>query len=220
MPRTFHHDFYPSSHNRVTTPEAELTVREIEDAGLLEVLQTPGATFGSWGILETLLRPGEQAPFVFREPLGRAREVKVALSGLFGRFVARAYLHKYFQLSFFAHVAYPTMILDNRHRIQIDKLQPRGDLPDWVACATPSTTSLPNLAVVEAKGSHALSGPDEALQRAWKQACRIDVLANGNRLPVNRFAIATRWGMASGGPLEPCISVRDPIDKGDPIKRE
>ncbi len=28
--------------------------------------------------------------FIFKEPLGQAREVKVALSGLFGRFVARA----------------------------------------------------------------------------------------------------------------------------------
>ena len=31
--------------------------------------------------------------------LGQAREVKVALSGLFGRFVARAYLERYFSLS-------------------------------------------------------------------------------------------------------------------------
>ena len=33
---------------------------------------------------------GAGTPFVFRDPLGKAREVKVALSGLFGRFVARA----------------------------------------------------------------------------------------------------------------------------------
>ena len=220
MPRTFRQEFHPSSDNPVTTPEAEFTVQDIEDAGLREVLQTPGATFGSWGILGPLLRPGDQTPFIFREPLGRAREVKVALSGLFGRFVARAYLHKYCQLSFFAHVAYPTMMLDSRHQIQIVKLQARGDLPDWIACATTSTTNLPDLAVVEAKGSHAPSGPDEALHRAWNQACRIDVEAGGCRVSVKRFAIATRWGMASGGPLEPCISVRDPIDKGDPIKRD
>ena len=220
MTRTFRHEFQPSSDNPVTTPEAELTVQDIEHAGLLEVLQTPGATLGSWGILGGLLEPGDQTPFVFREPLGRAREVKVALSGLFGRFVARAYLQKYCHLSFFAHVAYPTMRLDGRHRIEIVKLQARGDLPDWIACATTSTTNLPDLAVVEAKGSHAPSGPDQALHRAWNQACRIDVKAGGNRVPVKRFAIATRWGMASGGPLEPRISVRDPIDKGDPIHRD
>ena len=220
MTRTFRHEFQPSSANPVTTPEAELTVQQIEHAGLLEVLQTPGATLGSWGILGGLLQPGDQTPFIFREPLGRAREVKVALSGLFGRFVARAYLQKYFHLSFFAHVAYPTMRLDGRHRIQIVKLQPRGDLPDWIACATTSTTTLPDLAVVEAKGSHAPSGPDQALHRAWNQACRIDVTAGDNPVPVRRFAIATRWGMASGGPMQPWISVRDPVDKGEPIHRD
>lgn len=38
-----------------------------------------------------LLTPtGTGTPFIFWEPLGQAREVNVALSGLFGRFVARA----------------------------------------------------------------------------------------------------------------------------------
>ncbi|WP_245441937.1 hypothetical protein [Mesorhizobium hawassense] len=65
---------------------------DIEDAGIREVLQTPGAAYGAWSILDALLTPtGVGTPFIFREPLGQAREVKVALSGLFGRFVARAY---------------------------------------------------------------------------------------------------------------------------------
>ena len=71
----------------------------IEDAGIREVIKIPGAAFGAWSILDALLTPtGAGTPFIFRKPLGQAREVKVALSGLFGRFVARAYLERYFNL--------------------------------------------------------------------------------------------------------------------------
>ena len=66
------------------------------------MLQTPGTAYGAWSILDALLTPtGTGTPFIFKEPLGQAREVKAALSGLFGRFVARAYLERYFKLSIF-----------------------------------------------------------------------------------------------------------------------
>lgn len=96
MKRTFLHSFDPPSSSPVTGPSIDLEVSEIEDAGIREVLQTPGVTYGSWSILDKLLMPtGAGTPFIFREPLGQSREVKVALSGLFGRFVARAYLERY-----------------------------------------------------------------------------------------------------------------------------
>lgn len=47
-----------------------LTSRAIEDAGLLEILQTPGAPMGYWGLFDVLL-DGTSPDFVFREPLGR-----------------------------------------------------------------------------------------------------------------------------------------------------
>jgi len=93
MTRTFLHSFDPPASNPVTGATVDLGVSEIEDAGIREVLQTPGAAYGAWSILDALLTPiGAGTPFIFRELLGQAREVKVALSGLFGRFVARAYL--------------------------------------------------------------------------------------------------------------------------------
>ena len=92
MTRTFRHEFDPPQEDPIAgQDDVELTVQQIEDAGLLEVLQTPGAALGSWALLDALLEPtGDGTPFVFRRPLGEAREVKVALSGLFGRFVACA----------------------------------------------------------------------------------------------------------------------------------
>ena len=127
MTRTFAHEFSPEGANPVTGPRVELTVQEIEDAGLREVLQTPGAGIGSWSFLGDLLQPGD--PFVFHQPLGQSREVKVALSGLFGRFFARAYLERYFHLSVFHHLGQEPISLNAPREISITARE-EGDLPD------------------------------------------------------------------------------------------
>lgn len=214
MTRTFIHDFYPPGASPITGPSVDLTVSEIEDAGIREVLQTPGAAYGAWSILDALLAAtGPGTPFIFKEPLGQAREVKVALSGLFGRFVARAYLERYFGLSIFVHVGKGSMQLDGRRRIEIVR-RARGDLPDWVAC----DANLSSLTVAEAKGCHDPGGPAKALARAWDQAQRIDVTAKGKRVTVKRIAVATRWGAATMGSSEAHLSVQDPVDEGEPIE--
>lgn len=211
MTRNFLHSFEPTTASPVTGPTVDLDVSGIEDAGIREVLQTPGAAYGAWSILDALLTPtGTGTPFIFREPLGQAREVKVALSGLFGRFVARAYLERYFNLSIFAHLGSRTIDLDRRRQVKIKRLS-RGDLPDWIACAS----NLSSLTVAEAKGCHDVGGPAKALDRAWVQAGRIDVTARGRKVTVKRIAIATRWGIAMAGPADPHLSVRDPIDEGE-----
>ncbi|WP_347093147.1 hypothetical protein [Sphingomonas parapaucimobilis] len=214
MTRTFLHSFDPAAANPIPGVTVSLDVSDIEDAGIREVLQTPGAAYGAWSILDALLSPtGAGTPFIFREPLGQAREVKVALSGLFGRFVARAYLERYFNLSIFAHLGSHTIDLDRRRKVKIKRLS-RGDLPDWIACAS----DLTSLTVAEAKGCHDPGGPAKALARAWAQAGRIDVTANGRKVTVKRIAIATRWGMATAGPADAHLSVKDPLDEGEPIK--
>jgi hypothetical protein len=130
--RTFLHSFDPPTASPTTGATVDLDVAHIEDAGIREVLQTPGAAYGAWSILDTLLTPtGVGTPFIFREPLGQAREVKVALSGLFGRFVARAYLERYFDLSIFAHLGSRTIDIDRRRRVRVKRLS-SGDLPDWI----------------------------------------------------------------------------------------
>jgi hypothetical protein len=189
-----------------------LTIEEIEDAGIKEVLQARGAALGSWALLDSLLQPtGLGSPFLFREPLGRSREVKVALSGLFGRFVARAYLERYFGFSVFSHVAEGSLILDGRRRIEVVRTA-RGDLPDWITCAA----DLTQLTVAEAKGCHDLPGPNAALNRAWAQVNRVDINAQGRRATLKRIAIATRWGSPGGAP-DARLAVRDPEEEGDPL---
>jgi hypothetical protein len=216
LPRTFLHTFIPPSASPVKGRHVTLTVSEIEDAGIREVLQTPGAAFGAWSLLDSLLEPtGPGTQFVFKSALGQAREVKVALSGLFGRFVARAYLERYFNLNIFAHLGRRSISLDGRRRIEIERLQP-GDLPDWIACAADFSA----LTVAEAKGCHDPGGPHKALGRAWTQVRRVDLKVGRQRVPVKRIAIATRWA-ATGSPLgSPHLAVRDPVDEGDKIEPE
>jgi len=214
MARNFLHSFDPPADSPVTGATVDLTVADIEDAGIREVLQTPGAAYGAWSMLEALLTPtGGGTPFIFKEPLGQAREVKVALSGLFGRFVARAYLERYFNLSIYAHLGSRVIDLDRRRKITIKRLSP-GDLPDWIACSS----DLSSLTVAEAKGCHDAGGPAKALARAWAQARRIDITAQGRKVTVKRIAIATRWGMAVAGPADAHLSVQDPVDEGELVE--
>ncbi|KPG02092.1 hypothetical protein IP86_00980 [Rhodopseudomonas sp. AAP120] len=112
----------------------------------------------------------------------------------------------------FAHLGSRTIDLDRRRRVKVARLS-RGDLPDWIACAA----DLSSLTVAEAKGCHDVGGPAKALDRAWTQAGRIEITAQGRKVTVKRIAIATRWGMAAAGPTEAHLSVRDPIDEGEPI---
>jgi len=213
MTRTFIYNFTPPSLDPSPGATIALDVSDIEDAGIREVLQTPGAAYGAWSILDALLAPtGAGTSFLFKQPLGQAREVKVALSGLFGRFVARAYLERYFDLSVFAHLGNHVIDLDRRKQARIKRLA-RGDLPDWIACKS----DLTSLTIAEAKGCHDPGGPAKALARAWTQAGRIDVTVKGRKVTVKRIAVATRWGVANANPADAHLSVRDPIDEGDLI---
>ncbi len=213
MTRTFIYSFTPPSLDPSPGATIALEVSQIEDAGIREVLQTPGAAYGAWAILDALLAPtGAGTSFIFRQPLGHAREVKVALSGQFGRFVARAYLERYFDLSVFVHLGNQVIDLDRRKQARIKRLA-RGDLPDWIACKS----DLTSLTIAEAKGCHDPGGPAKALARAWTQAGRIDVTVKGRKVTVKRIAVATRWGVANSNPADAHLSVRDPIDEGGPI---
>lgn len=74
--------------------------------------------------------------------------------------------------------------------------------------------------MAEAKGCHDPGGPDKALARGWAQTQRIDVTAKGRKVTIKRVAIATRWGAALNGPAQAYLSVRDPVDEGEPIDAE
>ena len=218
MAREFSYNFDPASQNPAPPGSTvTLDVIDIEDAGTREVLQTSGPTRDSWFALDQLLLPAMTANnmFIFKEPLGQSREVKTALSGLFGRFVARAYLERYFGLSIFASPSDFPMHLNNGKLANVRR-RSNGDLPDWVACKSNQTS----FTVAEAKGSYAPGGPRKALKKAWKQANRINVTINGRNASVKRIAIATRWGVYNTAIPDPMLWVKDPDDEGDLIDQQ
>jgi hypothetical protein len=82
----FIHSFDPASASPIAGPTVDLEVSEIEDAGIREVLQTPGAAYGAWSILDALLTAtGPGTPFIFKEPLvpgiGESRHIASAKEG-------------------------------------------------------------------------------------------------------------------------------------------
>lgn len=73
MTRTFVHQFDPKNESPCAGADVELTVQQIEAAGYQEMLQTSGARLSPWSILDALLQQGV-SPFIFKGPLGIARE--------------------------------------------------------------------------------------------------------------------------------------------------
>lgn len=205
---TFAHSFEPAGGSPLGAT-VDLTVQEVEEAGIREVLQTPGAKVGHWGLLGPLLDP-TSSDFMFLEPLGQSREVKTAISGLLGRFVARAYASKHLGLTHFAHIRRPPMRLRGARGVLRRVAGATGDMPDWVAWG-PGV----GLAIVEAKGCHDPAGPSATLQRAYTQANRAEIAAGGLLAPFKRYAIVSRWGFCAPIGWEPMLSVRDPDEEGE-----
>jgi hypothetical protein len=167
---------------------------------------------GLWGLFDPLL-DSTSTEFRFVEPLGQSRETKTALSGLFGRFVARAYATLNLGLTHFTHVTTPPMRLSGPMRGELRRAKgQRGDMPDWIAWGPQS-----GMAIVEAKGCHDRKSPLQTLDRAFIQANRAEIWGAQALAPFKRYAIATRWGF--GKPLNwvPMPWVRDPDGVGDEL---
>lgn len=205
---TFDHQFSTPAGVLSTAP-TNLSVQEIEDAGVLEILQSPGATLGHWQFLDALLDPAASS-FSFLQQLGHAREVKTAISGLFGRFVARAYATRHLGLTHFTHVRKPPMSLGGPMHGVLQRVHGSvGDMPDWIAWGAGA-----GMAIVEAKGCHDQKGPQAALDRAYAQANRAEIRVGGRLAPFKRYAIATRWGFTGPKASRPMLWVHDPEESG------
>src|SRR5579863_10361189 len=98
--RTFHHTFSPFTHPLSHLGAVSISTTEIAQAGIIEIIQLALSAAPFDLLLENLLVPGDHW-FKWLGPLGQIRETKTALSGLFGRFVARAYLTKFLGFTHF-----------------------------------------------------------------------------------------------------------------------
>jgi hypothetical protein len=191
-------------------PLIELTTTEIADAAIREIVQISLSSSPFDLLLEQLL-DNSQTNFSWVSQLGQIRETRTALSGLFGRFIARAYLTRYFGFAYFEPIRQDRQILSPAPSLMIRRAtNESGDLPDWVT-TTPSVPTI--VAIAEAKGSHNVSGGRASLAAAIAQARRVDIWSENTKLMVKRYAIATRWAVSGNPQLqEPWLLVNDPED--------
>lgn len=204
--RRFRHSFSPSGGGSSAHNPIELTTTEIADAAIREIVQLSLSAAPFDLLLEQLLVPMSRW-FCWIGPLGEIRETKTALSGLFGRFVARAYMKRYLGFAYFEPIRSDTQSLKGWPHLSVKRVKP-GDLPDWIVA---STLGANNFAIAEAKGSHDTSGPANSLERAKKQVQRIDIVSASSTLITKRYAIATRWAIDNHAALtEPWLTVHDP----------
>ncbi|ACS40559.1 hypothetical protein [Methylorubrum extorquens] len=187
-----------------------LTTTEIADAAIREIVQLSLSAAPFDLFLDQLLVPGD-AWFRWVAQLGQIRETRTALSGLFGRFVARAYLTKYCGFGYFEPIRADLQALAGWPSLTIRK-NDSGDLPDWMTATVAGANAY---AVAEAKGSHNTQGVEAALGAAKKQVGRIDIMSGTASLTTKRYALATRWSVHGRPDLDkPYLYVDDP-DEGD-----
>jgi hypothetical protein len=204
--RRFQHSFSPASQGTGSLSTIDLTTTEIAQAAIREIIQISLSAAPFDLFLDQLLVPSDPW-FRWIGPLGQIRETRTALSGLFGRFVARAYLTRYFQFRYFEPIRSDTQTLAAWPNFSIRRVGD-GDLPDWIATTAAGANSV---AIAEAKGSHNTSGYRAALDSAKNQARRIEIMSGPTVLTVKRYAIVSRWSVQGNPRLEqPWLAVDDP----------
>ena len=215
MERKFKYRLHPIDNDIVADCEVYLGVNEIQEAASREIAQETNSDIFPVTMLEALLMDSTKNDyFIFKKPLGYDPEIKRGLSALLGRFVARAYITRYFGSSGFYHLGKENpVIVDRRKKLTIEKRE--GLRPDWVVYNV--TTS--SILIVEAKGSHK-SSPQElknTLDGAYKQTQSIEIMSGRDKVEVNRIAVATRWGVKDSELKKPLLWVKGSIDKGESL---
>lgn len=205
--RKFRHSFFSPDYRRENLI-IELTTEEIAAAAVEEILQI-GLSASPFNLFVEQLLTEDEEWFKWKAKLGNVRETRTALSGLFGRFVARAYLTRYHDYHHFEPIASDTQSLAGWPYIEVRRAEGVvGDLPDWIVS---SRRDANDFAIAEAKGSHNKSGFNDALASAKAQVRRINVHAGETILATKRYAIATRWAVDDIVRLEePWLAVDDP----------
>lgn len=206
--RHFNHHFSPAGQGTSGIDPLPLTTEEIGAAAMMEIVQMSLSASPFTLVLDQLM-DGSCTWFKWIGQLGQVRETRTALSGLFGRFVARAYLERYHGYHYFDPIVSGNQVLATSPALALRKTA-SGDLPDWII-STPGTN--PQIAIAEAKGSHNTAGPWAILASAVDQVRRVDVYAGTTQLRIKRFAIATRWAVQANSKLDqPWLCVDDPED--------
>ena len=206
--RTFVHRFTHASGHTTNSSALRLSPAEIATAALEEITQLSLNAVPFNLFLDGLLDP-QTTRFRWVSQLGQVRETRTALSGLFGRFIARAYLTRYHNFGYFEPIRSESQLLRAWPSLQVRRKRGiKGDLPDWIVAPYDGAT---NIAVAEARGSHNTGVPWPSLEAAKKQVERVEVISGQTALRIKRYALATRWAVRGHPRLsDPWLVVHDP----------
>ncbi len=143
---------------------------------------------------------------------GIGRDARIAFSGLFGRYMARAYLTEYEGVRVLVPLDVAKRQLEGTDYVIKKNPPSRGHEADWIGIDNQG------LVIVEAKGTfndgikpwHDRYSQPPILQTAIEQAERTAVFDSrrGRKLRAKRWAIASRWGTEDNG-REPTLLAWD-----------
>ena len=211
-----------SSNTRGTT--SSILLPELGVAAARETLVTAALPFAAaWtGLFRELIADGQELRWRENGP-GIGRDARIAYSGLFGRFMARAYLTANEGVRILVPLDVAKRVLQGTS-YSVAKYPPGGGLEaDWIGL-----DNRRRLVIAEAKGSfdkgvRTWSGPHHipgTLKTAVNQAQRTNVFRKSasRPLPAKRWAIASRWANEDNE-LRPTLLAWDPdeeeLDKHD-----
>jgi hypothetical protein len=193
-----------------------------------ELTQTSPVIMGLGQAIHDLLMPGVSDWRWRGSGPGVGREVRRAMSGLFGRFIARWYLETYHGARAFVPIDRDTFtfhvpLTGLSFRVR-RRLEGTSDLPDWVWAAPPAAPGgHPTAGFLEAKGTYYRNQLLRSLDGAHTQLRQLTIeyrAANSvswRSLQTKGWAVATGWATAT--PIErgfpnPILRVEDPIEDG------
>jgi hypothetical protein len=205
-----------------------------DDLGVVatqEMSQTSPVIMGLGLAIHGLLHPGDNL-WIWRDKgPGVGREVRRAMSGLMGRFMARWYLKTHHDAGAFIPIDSDAFRvfdpqLGNWFRVA-RRVGERGDLPDWLWAGMPAAPhTTPCAGFLEAKGTYYRNQIGRSLDGARTQLRQLLLERAPNRdgpwtaVSCKNWAVATGWTTFDGierGFQRPIMRVEDPETEGEAL---
>ncbi len=194
-----------------------------------ELSQTSPVLMGLGPVIHDLLAPGSSEWRWRDSGPGVGREVRRAMSGLFGRFIARWYLETHHRAGAFVPIDRDTFafhVPSTGYSFRVNRRPGEtSDLPDWVWAAPPSAPiGQPDGGFLEAKGTYYRNQLLRSLGGAHTQLRQLTIeyraAPTGSWTPLQTkgWAVATGWATAT--PMKrgfpgPILRVEDPVEQGE-----
>jgi hypothetical protein len=229
--RTLDYEFAPTALRppSLTGGTISLNTDTLGQIATLELSQTSPVIMGLGLAIYGLLQPGDQLWRWRDAGPGIGREVRRAMSGLFGRFVARWYLTTYHMAGAFVPIDRDEMTVHIPSIGSWIRLSRRagetGDLPDWLWAGVPGALGgQPCMGFLEAKGTYYTNQIVRSLAGAHTQLAQLVMHRGPTENGPWTLVSCKNWAVGSGwatrdeikrGFVRPKLRVEDPQTEGE-----